>query len=152
MKLNAFTDVCLRVLMTLGRDAGTKLTTQQIADRIAVPYNHVVKAVGELRRRGLVDVARGRAGGAVITEAGLDQRVGQLVRELSTRPEMVDCRGLESGTPCPLLGACRLRSSLARAREAFFAELDRERVRDLTGPATATLLGLPGHADAAAPA
>ncbi|MGC5049244.1 Rrf2 family transcriptional regulator [Micrococcus porci] len=63
MKLNAFTDICLRVLMTLGRDAGAKMTSQEIADRIGVPYNHVVKAVGELRRRGLVDVARGRAGG-----------------------------------------------------------------------------------------
>lgn len=142
MKLNAFTDVCLRVLMTLGRDAGAKMTSQEIADRIGVPYNHVVKAVGELRRRGLVDVARGRAGGAVITEAGLDQRVGELVRALSGRPEVVDCEGLESGTPCPLLEACSLRGALARAREAFFAELDRQRVRDLVS-LPAEFLGLP---------
>ena len=142
MKLNAFTDVCLRVLMTLGQDAGTKLTTQQIADRIAVPYNHVVKAVGELRRRGLVDVARGRTGGAVITEAGLDQRIGRLVHELNTRPEMVDCTGLESGVPCPLRDGCGLRLALARARDAFYAELDQYRVRDLTAH-NETFLGLP---------
>ena len=37
MKLTAFTDVCLRVLMTLGRDAGAKMTSQEIADRIGVP-------------------------------------------------------------------------------------------------------------------
>lgn len=142
MKLNAFTDVSLRVLMTLGRDPEARRTTQEIADRIAVPYNHVVKAVGELRRRGLLEVARGRTGGAVITEAGLDQRVGQLVRELSTRPEVVDCDGLEGGAPCPLRDVCGLRTVLARARDAFYAELDQHRVRDLAAHAEA-FLGMP---------
>lgn len=144
MKLNAFTDVSLRVLMALGRDAGAKLTSRQIADRIAVPYNHVVKAVAELRRRGLVEVARGRSGGAVITEAGMDQRVGELVRALSGRTDPVDCTGAESGTPCPLLGACALRSALRRAQEAFYAELDTQRVRDIA-PVGPTALGMPAR-------
>lgn len=145
MKLNAFTDVALRVLLTFGRDPERKLTTQEVADRVGVPYNHVVKAVGELRRRGLLDVTRGRTGGARITEAGLDQRVGELVRALSSRPEVVDCDGIESGVPCPLRAACGLRGALARAREAFFAELDRHAVRDLARAPRAglALLGLP---------
>ena len=71
MKLSAYTDVCLRVLMTLAAAEGERLTSQQIADRIQVPYNHVIKAVAELRRRGAIDVARGRLGGATIAEAGL---------------------------------------------------------------------------------
>lgn len=146
MKLNAYTDVCLRVLMTLAGDEGERLTSQQIADRIQVPYNHVIKAVAELRRRGAIDVARGRLGGATIAEAGLELRVGALVRDLAGRDEVVDCTGRESGVACPLAGDCRLRGALHRAREAFLAELDAVRVRDLVaaGPAAGpVLLGLP---------
>lgn len=143
MKLNAYTDVCLRVLMSLARGGGgRRMTSQQVADSIDVPYNHVIKAVSELRRRELIHVTRGRLGGAVITEAGLDLRVGALVRDLSTRPEVIDCDGLESGHPCPLAAACSLRGALARAREAFLAELDGVRIRDLV-PGAEVALGLP---------
>ena len=144
MRLTAFTDVCLRVLMHLAARDGERMTAQQLAEEIGVPYHHVTKAVVELRSRGALDVARGRTGGACITEAGLDASVGALVRSLTPRTEMVDCDGTESGTPCPLRGQCRLRTALARAREAFFASLDPLRVRDLIpGGAGPAFLGLP---------
>ncbi|MDY6055174.1 RrF2 family transcriptional regulator [Micrococcus sp.] len=136
MKLNAFTDVCLRALLLLGGDPERRRTTQQVADEIAVPYNHVVKAVAELRRRGLLEVTRGRTGGARVTQVGLDQRVGELVRALSTRTEVVDCQGHESGTPCPFRRDCAVRNALYAAREAFFAELDRHTVRELARTST----------------
>lgn len=155
MKLNAFTDVSLRVLMVLARAEGRQLTSQRIADEIHVPYNHVIKAVAELRRRGTIQVARGRLGGARITEAGLDQRVGELVRDLSPRAEVLDCAGHETGVPCPFAADCRLREALARAREAFMAELDLLTVRDLVRPGGAgatgpVSLGLPAMGSHAA--
>lgn len=143
MKLNAFTDVCLRVLMDLARRPDERATGQRIAEEIAVPYNHVSKAIVELRRRGAVDVARGRYGGAQITPAGLDLSVGSLVRELAPRDEVIDCAGHESGTPCPLAGACRLRAALHRAREAFLAELEPVTVRSLVATGIPVALGLP---------
>jgi len=145
MKLNAFTDVCLRVLMVLARAEGGQRTSQAIADEIHVPYNHVIKAVSELRRRGAIEVTRGRLGGARIAEAGLEQRVGELVRGLGMREEIIDCEGHESGVPCPFAADCRLRAALARAREAFLAELDTLTVRDLvaTPGAGPVMLGLP---------
>ena len=145
MKLSAYTDVCLRVLMTLAAAEGERLTSQQIADRIQVPYNHVIKAVAELRRRGTIEVLRGRHGGAMIAAAGLDQRVGELVRSLSSRDEVIDCAGRDSGVACPR-PRCSLRGALHRAREAFLAELDTVRIRDLVsaGPVGGpVLLGLP---------
>jgi Rrf2 family transcriptional regulator, nitric oxide-sensitive transcriptional repressor len=143
MKLNAFTDVCLRVLMVLARRPDERATGQRIAEEIAVPYNHVSKAIVELRRRGAVDVARGRYGGAQITEVGLDLSVGSLVRDLASRTEVIDCTGHESGTPCPLAGACRLRTALHRAREAFLAELAPVTVRSLVAAGGPVALGLP---------
>lgn len=145
MKLNAFGDVCLRTLMLLGADPGRQMTGRQIAEAVGIPYNHVSKAVLELKRRGALEVSRGRTGGARITPAGLELSVGRLLRDLDTQLDVVDCTGAATngGLPCPLLDGCRLRSALARAREAFYAELDETTVSQLTGPARSTRLPAP---------
>lgn len=98
------------------------LTSQQIADSVGIPYSHVSKAVIRLRELGLVEVIRGRAGGASISTSGRVATVGWLLRQLDNRPDVADCH-----TPlgdCPLLDGCGLRGALARAREAFYGELD----------------------------
>jgi Rrf2 family nitric oxide-sensitive transcriptional repressor len=48
--------------------------------------------------------------------------VGQLLRQLDTRQDPADC--VAAGGVCPLINECHLRSALARAREAFYRELD----------------------------
>ncbi|WP_043475600.1 RrF2 family transcriptional regulator [Paeniglutamicibacter gangotriensis] len=142
MKLSAFADVCLRTLMFLGSRRDQQVTTKDIAEQIGVPYNHVAKAIVELRNRGALDVARGRYGGSQITGAGLQLRVGTLMRDLDVREDVVDCVS-DAGVPCPLLAACALRSALRRAREAFYAELDLLSVEDLTTGSVRTLLPFP---------
>lgn len=123
-------------------DCEERLTTHEIAHQINVPYNHVTKAVLELRKLGALDVTRGRSGGAKISEKGQHYSVGELLRQLDPREDVVDCH-TEKAT-CPMIGRCRLRSALRQAREAFYAELDDLRVKDLMsekgGP---TILPLP---------
>jgi Rrf2 family transcriptional regulator, nitric oxide-sensitive transcriptional repressor len=123
VRINGFADVCLRTLMLLGSQPDGQLTSHEISDRIGVPYHHVSKAVLELRRRGALEVARGRRGGARITEAGLAMRVGELLRALDGHQDPADCIKAD-GTTCPLIAGCRLRVALGRAREAFYATLD----------------------------
>jgi Rrf2 family transcriptional regulator, nitric oxide-sensitive transcriptional repressor len=123
VRINAFSDLCLRVVMLLAAGRGGELlTSQQIADGVGVPYSHVSKAVIRLRELGLVDVTRGRSGGAAISEPGMAATVGALLRSLDTRSTVADCH-----TPngdCPMAVDCGLQGALARAREAFYAELD----------------------------
>ena len=117
MRISAFSDVCLRVLMLLAEPADPGLTTARvIAERVGTPYNHVSKAVIRLRELGLVEVVRGRSGGVRLSAQGW------LLRRLDTRTDVAACE-----TPhgqCPLLAGCGLRSALGRAREAFYTELD----------------------------
>ena len=123
MKINAFADVSLRALMVLAAAPGGGLmTTQSVADAVGTPYNHVSKAMTKLRALGLIDVERGRHGGARLSSAGRVATVGQLLRQLDTRTDPADCVAA-TGT-CPLINECRLRRALARAREAFYRELD----------------------------
>jgi Rrf2 family nitric oxide-sensitive transcriptional repressor len=122
MKINAFADVSLRALMVLAAaPEGGLLTTQNVADAVGTPYNHVSKAVAKLRMLGLIDVERGRNGGSRLSAAGRRATVGQVLRELDTREDAAECIG-PAGS-CPLINECRLRGALARAREAFYREL-----------------------------
>ena len=70
----------------------------------------------------MIDVERGRNGGSRLSSAGRTATVGQLLRQLDTRTDPADCVG--AGGTCPLINECRLRGALARAREAFYRELD----------------------------
>lgn len=123
MKINAFADVSLRAMMVLAAAPdGGLLTTQSIADAVATPYNHVSKAMAKLRELGMIDVERGRHGGARLSSAGRTATVGALLRQLDTREDPADC--VSTGGICPLINECRLRGALSRAREAFYRELD----------------------------
>ena len=123
MKINAFADVSLRALMVLAAapEAGL-LTTQSVADAVGTPYNHVSKAMAKLRVLGLIYVERGRNGCSRLSASGRRVTVGQVLRQLNTREDAAECVGPAGN--CPLINGCRLRGALARAREAFYQELD----------------------------
>lgn len=123
MKINAFADVSLRAIMVLAAAPdGTLLTTQSIATAVGTPYHHVSKAMARLRTLGLIEVERGRLGGARLSSAGRTVTVGKVLRHLDTREDPADC--VAPSGDCPLIHECGLRAAMARAREAFYRELD----------------------------
>lgn len=144
MKINAFADVSLRALMVLAAaPGGALLTTQNIADSVGTPYNHVSKAMAKLRSLGLIEVVRGRTGGSRLSHAGRSATVGQVLRQLDTRTDAAEC--VAPGGNCPLINECKLRSALSRAREAFYRELDSVVIAELPGSSQmAPVFGLIG--------
>ena len=123
MRLTAFSDVSLRVLMLLSAlEPGQKLSTQKIAEGVDTPYNHVAKAVAFLANMGYLDSTRGRSGGVMLSDAGRSVTVGMVLRATEGDIPMIECED-ENGH-CPLDKYCRLRNVLAKAREAFYASVD----------------------------
>ncbi|MEW1569392.1 Rrf2 family transcriptional regulator [Streptomyces sp. NPDC093509] len=141
MRLTKYTDLALRVVMSLAAIGEEASTIRKIADAMQVPYSHLTKVAAQLQHLGLVDSRRGRGGGLMLTERGREASVGGLMRHLEGEGDVVDCEGV---TPCPLSGACRLRSALRQAQEAFYASLDSLTVADLsqspTGPVLLSLV------------
>jgi Rrf2 family nitric oxide-sensitive transcriptional repressor len=123
MRINAFSDVCLRVVMLLCAAPETvTFTSRVVAAEVGTPYNHVSKALLRLRELGLVEAIRGRNGGVRISALGREATVGWLLRQLNTHTDLAACDTVNG--PCPLLDDCGLRGALRRAREAFYRELD----------------------------
>lgn len=143
MQLTQYTDLGLRVVMRLAVDESkTRPSSKEIARQLSISYAHVAKVITRLSEMGLVDARRGRGGGLAITDLGRTASVGWITRRLEGEGEVVECEGTN---PCPLRGACSLRSALKAAREAFFASLDAVTVEDLTvQPSRGVLLALPG--------
>ncbi|MGW3349350.1 RrF2 family transcriptional regulator [Nonomuraea rubra] len=138
MRLTAFTDIALRIVMRLAvARPDDLLTTRDVAGMLAVPYTHAAKAVARLGELGVVEARRGRGGGMQLTEAGRATTVGALVRALEGAGDVVGC---EDDPPCPLRAACRLRSALRQAQEAFYTSLDGITVASLVDEPTGPLL------------
>ncbi|WP_310709247.1 Rrf2 family transcriptional regulator [Nonomuraea sp. 3-1Str] len=85
MRLTAFTDISLRIVMRLAVARREELmTTRAVAGLLAVPYAHAAKAVARLSELGLVEARRGRGGGLQLTEKGRRASVGGIVRALES--------------------------------------------------------------------
>ncbi|MBX7558183.1 Rrf2 family transcriptional regulator, partial [Streptomyces sp. tea 10] len=108
MRLTAFSDIALRVLLLMGGlPPDTMMSTQRIADGVGAPYNHVAKTVAKLRGMSLLCSQRGRAGGVMLTDEGREASVGQVLRILEADTAIVECEADEAA--CPLNHGCRLR-------------------------------------------
>lgn len=130
MKLTAFTDYSLRVLIYLAAQPGQRATIAQIAAAFDVSENHLVKVVHFLGKQGWLANVRGKGGGLELGEAPEKIVVGRVVRETEGKAVVAECFG-ESGGDCQIAPNCRLRGVLGEAVTAFYAVLDRYTLADL---------------------
>jgi Rrf2 family nitric oxide-sensitive transcriptional repressor len=144
MRLAAFTDYGLRVLMRLAGTPDEPSTTARIAEEFHIPYNHLTKVVQDLARGGFVTTQRGAGGGIRLARPAEAITLGEVVRHLEDRYDMVECFRADGGA-CLLNPLCRLKPQLAAAREAFLAELDKTSIAQCAYPG-------PASGKAAAPA
>lgn len=128
MHLTLHTDYSLRVLMYLGVRTG-RASIADISAAYAISHNHLVKVVGTLARLGYVETLRGRDGGLRLARLPEEIRIGQVIRDCEPL-DLVECFNRERNS-CVVAGACRLKSALAEATEAFLAVLDDCTLADL---------------------
>ena len=129
MKLTAFTDYSLRVLLYLATDPGRRATIAQIASSFHVSENHLVKVVHFLGRQGWLANVRGKGGGLGLGAPPEAIVIGEVVRQTEGAAVVAECFG-EDNT-CAIAPNCRLRGVLAEAVAAFYAVLDRYTLADL---------------------
>lgn len=130
MKLTAFTDYSLRVLIYLAARPGRRATIAQIAAAFDVSEHHLVKVVHFLGKQGWLANVRGKGGGLELGEQPERIVVGRVVRATEGSAQVAECFG-ESGGDCQIAPDCRLRGVLAEAVTAFYKVLDAYTLADL---------------------
>lgn len=130
MKLTAFTDYSLRVLIYLGAQPARRATIAQIARAFDVSENHLVKVVHHLGKSGWLANVRGKGGGLELAQAPSRINVGHVVRTAEGTAVLAECFA-DAGSHCAIAPWCRLKGVLGEAMAAFYAALDRYTLADL---------------------
>jgi Rrf2 family transcriptional regulator, nitric oxide-sensitive transcriptional repressor len=131
MKLTAFTDYSLRVLIYLAAEPTRRATIAEIAAAFDISENHLVKVVHFLGKQGWIETVRGKGGGILLATAPEAINVGRVVRDTEGAAVPAECFLPEGGT-CVITAACRLKNVLAEAVKAFYAVLDGYTLADIS--------------------
>lgn len=133
MRLTAFTDYSLRMLMFLAATPEGRATIAQVANAFGISEHHLVKVAHFLGRNGILANARGRNGGLRLARPASEINLGRLVRLTEGRDLPAECFDPRTNA-CPLAGECRLQGMLGQALDEFYAALERYTVADLRAP------------------
>jgi Rrf2 family nitric oxide-sensitive transcriptional repressor len=123
MRLTAYTDYALQVLMYLGAHPGEIVTTRHVATAQGISLNHLTKIVHQLGQNGVLDTVRGRAGGIRLATSPDRIMVGAVVRMTEPDFDVVACLA-GSDSNCRFAPDCKLKGMLAEATRAYLARLD----------------------------
>ncbi|WP_018913128.1 Rrf2 family transcriptional regulator [Thiomonas sp. FB-6] len=153
MRLTMRTDYALRVLIYLslercGQGSGT---IDEIADAYRISRSHLKKVVNELAHHGVLETARGRAGGVRLTRDPASISIGEIVRMVEKDFAVVECHDAAAEPDCAIAQVCNLKRVLRRAVDAFMFELDKATLADaVAAPSVvASILGIGAPGDGA---
>ncbi len=130
MRLTAFTDYSLRVLIYLAADTTRRATIAEIAAAYEVSENHLVKVVHFLGKHGWIETVRGKGGGILLARAPAQIKVGRVVRDTEGAAQPAECFS-EDGGNCVIANSCRLKNVLGEAVRAFYTVLDGYTLEDI---------------------
>jgi Rrf2 family transcriptional regulator, nitric oxide-sensitive transcriptional repressor len=130
MKLSAYSDYAIRVLMQTALRSPQRVTVAEVALTFGISRHHLVKVVHDLGRHGYLATQRGIGGGFTLARVPEDIRLGDIVRLGEESETVIDCLDGENHL-CRLLPVCRLKGVLDEAAAAFFAVMDRYTLADI---------------------
>jgi Rrf2 family nitric oxide-sensitive transcriptional repressor len=131
MRLTAYSNYTLRVLMVAAARAPGLTTIQDVANGFAISKAHLVKCVHQLGTWGYLETVRGNGGGFRLAVPAATITLGEVIRRTEEGFSLVECFDPGDNT-CPLVDRCRLRGALQRATEVFLDELDDTTLADIT--------------------
>lgn len=130
MRMNVFTDYCLRTLIYLGLNRDEISTRSEIAASYGISDNHLMKVVHWLSKQNYVSAQRGKGGGIRLSRKPSEINIGELVRASEADSYLVEC--FEKGnSDCRIVETCHLKFILFEALGAMYATLDRYTLADL---------------------
>ena len=129
MRLSAFSDYSLRVLMYLGVQKDRLATIAEIASAHDISKSHLMKVVHQLGRGGYVETVRGKGGGLRLAHQPREIVIGEVIRQTENDFTLAEC--FADKATCRLQGACCLPAILDEALKAMFLVLDGYTLADL---------------------
>ena len=143
MRLSIFSDYALRVLMHAALSRPRLATVEGAAEAFGISRNHLSKVVHQLSQQGFLATRRGIGGGFTLALPTEEIVLGEVIRRTEGDESVIACKTREN-EPCAIFPACRLKTVLAEAAQAFYGVLDQYTLHDLVKrrPEMKELLGI----------
>lgn len=130
MRLTVRTNLAMRTLMFCAVNDGQTVQKKQVAGCCNASEAHLGVVINQLSHAGFIETIRGRNGGIRLACAPADVSVGDVFRIFESGTPFTECFS-DTENQCPIVSACRLRSALKQALDAFYAALDTVTLGDL---------------------
>jgi Rrf2 family protein len=130
MRLTRFTDNALRCLLYLATTPTRTATVGEVAKRMGMSADQLLKVIQRLVALGYVRTIRGRNGGVCLAKSAEAITVAEVVRAIEPSLALVPCFE-PCNEECPLTGSCDLAGALDESLRAFFQVLQRRTVADI---------------------
>lgn len=130
MRLTTRTNLAVRILMMCAVNEARTVRTADIARSCNASLNHLLHVVSALQALSFLETIRGRGGGLRLAVPGRLISIGAVFRLFEAGVPVAECFDPLTNT-CPLAGACRLKTYIAAATEAFYCALDQVSLDDL---------------------
>ncbi len=131
MRLTAYADYSLRVLIYLALQPTRRATIEEISNAYRLSANHLMKIIWNLRQLGYIETTRGRGGGLRLAGKPEEINIGRLVRQVEPDFALTDCFTAQRRLHCRIEPACRLRRVFEKAVQSFLSVLDNYSLADL---------------------
>lgn len=141
MRLTRFSDNALRCLMFLGHSDREISTVGEVARRMSMSEDHLLKVVKRLSQLGYVKTIRGRKGGLRLARSPEDINIAEVLRATEDNVAVVPCFD-SNHEGCSISSVCQLAPAVELALAAFFATLQRYTLADLIKERRTTLNAL----------
>lgn len=113
----------MRVMMYCAVNSDRLVTKSEVAVACNASENHLAQVINQLAQLGFLRTQRGRRGGLALARPAQEICIGDIFRELEAPVPLAECFADVDNT-CPLTDACRLRTALTDAANAFYETLD----------------------------
>ncbi|MCY4421200.1 MAG: Rrf2 family transcriptional regulator [Gammaproteobacteria bacterium] len=131
MRVTKFTDYALRVLIYLACTPRGELTTvSQLAAAYSISVHHVRVVVHKLGQAGYINSTQGKSGGIELARDPTEILIGEVIRDTEKDFFIVECFNPQGS--CTIVKACKLKSILGDALNAFIETLDQYTLADIT--------------------
>ena len=111
MKLTAFYDYSVRVLLYVTINNDRLVSIKEVSKALVISQNHLMKIVHVLGKGGYLKTLRGKNGGFKLGMGPDEINLGSLIRYTEDDLSIVECHG-SSCVKCLLLPGCQLRIAI----------------------------------------
>lgn len=133
MRVTSFSDYGLRALLVLASSEQDMWSSAELASKLDISREHLVKVLQRLAAGGYVQTVRGAGGGVRLALPPQRIRLGDVFSWLESDEVLAECFR-DNGGNCLLSGFCALRPRLERAKQAYYAELNTTTLADCVNP------------------